>query len=342
MRCLTLANALSISGETCVFVSRTILPILADQIRRSGFELVLLEKAHSKNESSLTHASWLDAAWQEDAEQTSEAAHKWHVEWIFVDHYAIDVNWEKRVANGGRKIAVIDDLADRKHYCQMLVDQNLHTYPLELYRPLTPANCELLIGPKYALLRPEFSQWQDQKRPFNRKAVTYLVAFSGTDGAKLTRLTLQVLAEVCGTADRICVVVNSHNIELLVIRNICAEKCYELHIDANNMAELMSGVDISIGAGGGMLWERAALGVPSVAIAVAENQKLQVSRASALGLVLGCDFGDLSVDVLRKMLGRLRDDVTLRERMSKTCRATVDGRGAHRVTVRLLANRVGS
>ena len=336
MRCLTLANELKVAGENCVFVSRNTPPALADRISQSGHELVVPQGPESRNESGVPHASWLATSWQEDAAYTSEIACRKGAVWIVVDHYAIDLDWEKKVAVSGRQIAVIDDLADRRHCCKLLLDQNLHENPPNLYMSLIPANCQLLLGPKYALLRPEFSKWKNEKRLFDNRVVTYLVAFSGADSARLTRLTLEVLAKVCKSSDQIRVVVNSNNIEFSTIQLLSASKSYEFCVDVNNMAELMSGADISIGAGGGMLWERAVLGVPSIAIAIAENQKLQVAQATAFGLVLGIDLVEVNAGTLQKMVERLRNDAELRRRMSAICRATVDGHGAYRVAMSLL------
>jgi UDP-2,4-diacetamido-2,4,6-trideoxy-beta-L-altropyranose hydrolase len=340
MRCLTLANTLAVKGENCIFVSADTPPVLADLVKRSGHQLALLEKGKFKNISKSKYASWLGSSLDEDAIRTSELANKLEVDWIVVDHYAIDISWENLLSASGRKIAVIDDLADRKHNCQLLLDQNLHEYPLDRYKLLVPKNCKLLLGPYYALLRPEFSQLRTHSRKFDRNIVTYLVAFSGLDAGRIAKTALESLKGICRTTDRVIVALNSNNMELPFIQSFCMENCYELHIDAVNMAELMAGADISVGAGGGMLWERATLGLPSISIAVVENQRQQVIRAAEMGMVLGCDQSEISVVRLREMVLQLRDDCTSRSTMSNICRTIVDGLGTERVASSILTNQV--
>lgn len=336
MRCLTLADELKLAGEPCVFVSRTILSGLAERIRTSGHALVVLHPAQSLNDGLMSHAGWLAASWQDDAEATTHVACDCNAGWIVVDHYALDALWEKRVEDGAGRVAVIDDLADRDHACALLLDQNLHIEPHARYALRVPESCQLLMGPRYALLRPEFSDWDNRKRAFGLESVCYLVAFSGTDGARLTVLALDVLAQACRGGDRVHVVVNRQNEELSDIQHRCLAMGWLLHVNVRNIAALMIGSDIAIGAGGGMLWERAALGLPSIAISRAENQREQVVQATRRGLVLGGSVETIDNEALHAMVLRLRDNPVLRRQMSGACCAAVDGRGAKRVASRMV------
>ena len=336
MRCLTLANQLKTFDVDCVFACRSILPVLARRIEEAGHEVIMLPVARSSNAGNIPHASWLAASWQDDAKSTAVVAGDRRASWIVVDHYGLGVDWENYVAADGRRIAVIDDLADRDHSCSVLVDQNLHANPQVRYTSRVPDNCQMLLGPRYALLRPEFSGRTDNIRKFSSKAVVFLVAFSGADSAKLTGMAIQVLAEVCRPVDQVHIVAGSQNTDLADITKRCAVLGWLLHVDTDRVAEFMLASDVAIGAGGGMLWERAAMGLPTVAIAIAGNQKEQVAQADAQGLVLGCDLETLSPDRLQEMILRLRDDVELRQDISAACRAAVDGLGAMRVARRLV------
>ena len=336
MRCLTLANRIKTFDADCVFACRSILPVLARRIGEAGHELVMLPEVLSSNAGNIPHASWLAASWQDDAKSTTVVAGDRHASWIVVDHYGLDAGWENRVATDGRKIAVIDDLADRDHSCSVLVDQNLRANPQTRYASRVPDNCQMLLGPRYALLRPEFSGRPDNIRKFASKAVVFLVAFSGADSAKLTGMAIKVLAKMCRPVDQVHIVAGSQNTDLAGITKQCAVLGWQLHVDTDRVAEFMLASDVAIGAGGGMLCERAAMGLPAVAIAIAGNQKEQVAQADAQGLVLGCDLETLNHGLLQEMILRLRDDVVLRQHMSAACRAVVDGLGAMRVARRLV------
>ncbi len=106
------------------------------------------------------HAKWLGCDWQMDAQQTSAELASWQPDWLVMDHYALDQRWEVALKPCYQKLMVIDDLADRTHSCDLLLDQNLGRLP-EDYAGLLPPNCQLLIGPQYALLRPEFVRLRD-------------------------------------------------------------------------------------------------------------------------------------------------------------------------------------
>ncbi len=132
MRCLTLANALRESGASCFFVCREHPGNLLELIREQGFEAIGLplpktfESLHGKHSSSrLTYAGWLGDSWQRDAEQTLAALNGELADWLVVDHYALDSAWEESLRPACRRLLVIDDLADRDHRCDLLLDQNL-------------------------------------------------------------------------------------------------------------------------------------------------------------------------------------------------------------------------
>jgi UDP-2,4-diacetamido-2,4,6-trideoxy-beta-L-altropyranose hydrolase len=291
-----------------------------------------------KNAADVPHAQWLSSVWQEDAEETLHIVKDNAARWIVVDHYGLDAQWEKHVAGHGRKVLAIDDLADRNHVCDILLDQNLHSAPYERYAARITPQTQLLIGQRFGLLRPEFTRGANLHRIFRSESITYFVAFSGADTAQLTGLTLKALSHVCQSDEHVHVVASSQNAELIELTELCNARGWQLHVDSSSLAELMSSSDIGIGAGGGMLWERAAMGLPSIAIAIADNQREQVAQSHALGLVLGCDVDALTPDMLQQMILRARTDLALRQNMSAICRATVDGRGAARVARRLVAS----
>jgi UDP-2,4-diacetamido-2,4,6-trideoxy-beta-L-altropyranose hydrolase len=326
MRCITLADQLTEQGEDCIFICRTVTDPAHDAIRKAGHRLHMLPAATSQNDRPMPHHAWLSSSWQEDAAQTQTAIAS--AEWVVVDHYGIDASWEAGLRIRGTKVAVIDDLADRPHDCDLILDQNLHTDPHAHYEKLIPQHAQKLFGPRFVLLRPEFERERQKPKP---KSENILVAFSGADPLHLTKLAVQVLQG----HRAVTVVVNRQNVDFTEIQKACEANHWHFHVDANNLAALMQRATIGIGAGGGMLWERAAVGLPSIAIIVAENQRQQVASAQAANLVLGLQGEGLDAQELHAAIERMKSDDALRAAMSNACLRLVDGKGRKRVAERL-------
>jgi len=126
MRCLTLADALREQDAECQFVCREHEGHLMGYIRSRGHDTHALPRTRpsSSFESDLAHASWLGVDWQTDAAQTRQALGNAALDWLIVDHYALDRPWESALRSSCKRIMVIDDLADRQHDCDLLLDQN--------------------------------------------------------------------------------------------------------------------------------------------------------------------------------------------------------------------------
>lgn len=332
MRCVTLANTLAEQGERCDFVCRTLTDPARGAILEGGHVLHMLTQTDGQNDRPMAHAAWLHAGWQQDAEETRRIVLERAAVWLVVDHYALDGQWEGYLRSNAVKIAVIDDLADRQHDCDLLLDQNLHAASHLRYVGLVPDRAQTLLGPRYALLRKEFGTGALAKL----EGANILVAFSGADPFHLTVMTLQAL----DGHREVTVVANSQNADLADIRKICGAADWTLHVDTNSIATLMQKAAIAIGAGGGMVWERAAFGLPSIAVIVADNQTQQVLNAEAAGMVLARDGTTLTVQKLTACLSQILGDTELRKAMSDTCRRIVDGKGRLRVAERLLSSDV--
>src|SRR5690606_32001299 len=172
MRCLTLADALRDAGARTRFVCRALPHGLREVVIGRGHELVELPSVCGSTagggdgrgapvaspHTALEHADWLGTTQEEDAAATCDALDDGAVwDWLAVDHYAIDARWETRLRTAARRILAIDDLADRRHDCDALLDQNLHAGMHARYDGLVPDACVRLVGPRHALLRPEFA-----------------------------------------------------------------------------------------------------------------------------------------------------------------------------------------
>lgn len=175
MRCLTLATALREKGATCAFVCRSHPNNLIALLRQKGFTVYELPQGTEPRSSDD-----LGVPLEVDAQQTQTLLEKLgQVDWLVVDHYGIDANWERFLRPWVKRIFVIDDLADRPHDCDVLLDQN-YTHRQDRYDGLVPAHCSLLLGPQYALLRSEFIAAREKlekegRPPFDaRKVFSFL------------------------------------------------------------------------------------------------------------------------------------------------------------------------
>ncbi|NHI01617.1 UDP-2,4-diacetamido-2,4,6-trideoxy-beta-L-altropyranose hydrolase [Oceanimonas sp. MB9] len=287
MRCLTLAEELTRQGHECLFICREHKGHLGDFIREKGFVLHLLyssnEKQHAPDTLNWnTHAKWLGVSWQQDAEQTLSTLIQQPVDWLVVDHYALDARWEQLVAKYTKHIMVIDDLADRLHQCDMLLDQTFGRQSVD-YREWVPANCELLCGSQYALLRPEFAELRHYslQRRAKPELHSLLITMGGVDKDNITGQVLDALRE--STLPHYCkitVVMGSTAPWLEAVKQQAETMPWptEVKVGVRNMAQLMAESDLAIGAAGATAWERCCLGLPSIQVIVAKNQ-LWIARA---------------------------------------------------------------
>lgn len=276
MRCLTLAGMLREKGAEVTFVSREQPGHLAEHVRRMGHRVHLLPPAEQPA------SGWLGVSWEQDADETRQVLPAEGIEWLVVDHYGLDQRWEAALHPSARRLLVVDDLADRPHDCDLLLDQNLCAGMETRYQGLVPAGCRLLLGPRYALLRPEFREARKGLGPRSGHVSRILVFFGGADADNQTEKALDALA-MLGTRDlAIDVVVGASNPHQARIGERCALLAgATLHVATPHMATLMAQADLAIGAGGTTTWERCYLGLPSLILTLADNQVPLVAAVAA-------------------------------------------------------------
>lgn len=290
MRCLTLAHELREQGANCVFICRAHQGHLAQLIEQKGFACKLLplsETPYLPQAEDVPHAAWLGTSWQQDAQQTLALLAK-PVDWLVVDHYAIDARWQASVKPGYERLLVIDDLADRAHIADVLLDQ---TYGRQVadYQSLVPQQCQLLLGSTYALLRPEFAQWRDaslNRRKVQTSIQNILISLGGVDAHNHTAQILAVINQQdLPTPIQLTVVLGSTAPHLQKVQRLASILNYPTKVltDVDNMAALMANADLAIGAAGSTTWERACLGLPSLLFCLADNQRPGVEAVSNQG-----------------------------------------------------------
>jgi UDP-2,4-diacetamido-2,4,6-trideoxy-beta-L-altropyranose hydrolase len=293
MRCLTLAQVLKENGADVKFICRKHEGNLIDKIRSSGFivnELEVLGEIEVDNK--LAHSHWLGATQQQDADDCINILKAEKYNWLIVDHYALDEQWQKRLKPYYKKLMVIDDLADRKHQCDLLLDQNFRRNSQE-YEDLVPKDSKLLTGSEYSLLRPEFEKFR--KFSLNRRKdggfKNLLINMGGTDPDNITGKVVDRLQTASLPEDVIITIIMGKTAPYLQSVVSSANNLpykSEVKVDIDNMAEIMANADIAIGASGSTTWERCCLGVPTLQLITAYNQKFiaqKLDKINAIKLV---------------------------------------------------------
>lgn len=341
MRCLTLADALRARGGQSTFICRPHAGHLLDLIRQRGHIALALAPSDVgfTPPSAPAHARWLGTDWASDAAQTRKALGDQAVDWLVVDHYALDRRWELALRPLAGRTLVIDDLADRSHTCDVLLDQNLgraaHDY-CDLLPPSTPT----LIGPQFALLRAEFAQWRE--RSLHRRALGQinhlLITMGGVDQGNATGQVLEALkACVLPAHLQITVVMGPHAPWLAPVQAQAAAMPWSTRVlvGVNNMAQLMADSDLAIGAAGSTSWERCCLGLPCILLVLADNQREAAAALVALQAAVCLDEPPQWAGGLKAFFEQAD---ALRLRMLSTQSAALcDGNGTDAVSNQLMA-----
>jgi UDP-2,4-diacetamido-2,4,6-trideoxy-beta-L-altropyranose hydrolase len=341
MRCLTLATALRARGARVAFITREHEGNQSALIEERGFEVHRLPRRTTIDECSSPNAGSLGAAWEEDAADTLYAIQGLHeLEWLVVDHYGIDRRWESRVRRAARRVLVVDDLANREHECDLLLDQNLVACMHTRYDGMVGESCALMLGPAYAMLHPSFRERRRSVQPRSGPVRRILISFGGSDRDNLTGRALGAILGFRRADVRVDVVIGAAHPAAAELREqIAGHPNLAIHSNLPTLAPLMSEADLAIGAAGTTSWERLCLGLPSVIVTQADNQRAiaeELHRRDLARLVAGDHKAteESFAAALAPLLERgLAPDWSLR------CLAVVDGRGVDRVVAALLANR---
>ncbi|MDA9600635.1 UDP-2,4-diacetamido-2,4,6-trideoxy-beta-L-altropyranose hydrolase [Nitrosomonadales bacterium] len=323
MRCLTLAVALKRKSAQVEFICGEHEGNLIDFIQGKGFKVHALSRTENDIEMSrpstfdaenvLEHSHWLGATPQHDADVCKVILKKIGPDWLVVDHYAIDETWQIELQGTYQKLMVIDDLADRRHQCDLLLDQTFGRQPQD-YQKLVPENCQMLLGSQYALLRPEFAQWREYslKRRENPELKKLLITMGGVDQNNVTGQVLDELRNCDLPLDLEITIIMGHTaLHLELVQQQAKTLPYKIKVKSNvsNMAEIMANADFAIAAAGATTWERCCLGLPSIQILLAYNQKVIAEKIKMAGAALSLDVEHLGqmCEQLNNLNNRIRE-----------------------------------
>lgn len=322
MRCLALSDALCrIASPKIAFICKELPENLLTKITSKGFEVFRFEQDSVSD-------------WQNDSLQTiailKQIGEK--PDWLITDQYELDKKWQTAIRPHVRQTMAIDDLANRPHDCDMLLDQNYYKNFQTRYDGLVPTHCRKLLGTRYALLRPEFEILREKITPRNGIIRRILIFFGGSDPGNETEKALNALRLLKRPDIAADIVVGGANPRKEEIRAICDTLAQTtFHCDTPDMAQLMAEADLAVGAGGTSNWERCCMGLPSLVITVAQNQEEVTAAMADEGWLICLGASEnVSTDTIRAALTMLIHTPNLLGFMSKACMRLADGQGAIR------------
>jgi UDP-2,4-diacetamido-2,4,6-trideoxy-beta-L-altropyranose hydrolase len=317
-RCLALATALATKGASCTFIARALPGNTNELVRRAGHTLIELQGIAANQEA--------DAA-----ESLAAIAPLSPAALLVVDHYDLDQTWESRLRSAARRCAVIDDLANRAHDCDALIDVTGGEARAERYALLVPADALLLLGPRYALLRPEFRSARGAAG-LRTHVHRVLISFGAIDAGNHSAAAWRAVRRACAGDVGIDIVLGGNAPHRATLATaIQSHRNTRLHVDAPDMARLMTDADLAIGAGGTTSWERACLGLPAIVTMIADNQRDNIGVLELAGVARSVLPGSGYEERLVEAITKLQSAPDQLAGMSAAASRLVDGRGAQRL-----------
>ena len=313
MRCLTLAREIVRRGGECAFLVNAEAAATAPALARSGLQILQAPE----------NAAGACAMVREALPSPFD--------WMVFDVYALGAAYERPFRDVARRIAVIDDLTDRPHDCDLLIDTTLGRAASDYNGLVAPAT-EILAGPGFAMLRPDFAAARAHSLGRRAMAVglrTIFVSLGLTDVGGITAKIVSALAQQPGEV-RFDVVLGPNAISEAEVRvRAQIDPRVTLHIDPRDIVSLMASADLAIGAAGTTSWERCCLGLPTVLVVLADNQRLMAQRLAAAAAVVAADAA--APEAIAAIAARLICSTDELTRMSLAARGVCDGLGASRV-----------
>jgi UDP-2,4-diacetamido-2,4,6-trideoxy-beta-L-altropyranose hydrolase len=339
IRCLTLAEILRLQSARVIFICREHPGNLCDYIESKGFKVLRLAmpgqdeatESDCYNDQGPPHLSWLGVSWQKDADETIAILLQEETDRLIIDHFGVDISWEHRVKMSvPLKIAVIDGQFDRHHDCDFLLDPNLTENSAERWSSLVPLYCKMFIGPAFTFLRQEFIVERSHLKKRDGLIQKILIAFGGVDEHNATDLAIEAVQKADGFKFDVDVIIGAGNPHRLELEKKCRFlENVTVHSQPPQLARLMAEADLSLGAGGTMAWERCYLGLPTIMIAVADNQNEICRQLDRIGaaVCLG-KLRDLQIDKIVEVINSVLMNPEWMSRMADQCMKIMGESGA--------------
>lgn len=317
MRCLALAQGWQTQGGQAIFVTACESDSLLRRLSDEGFQVVTLERTHPDP------ADW---------EITSEALSAHPGAWVALDGYHFDPAYQRWIREAGHPLLVIDDMAHLDHYyADIVLNQNIHAEKLDYS---CESHTRLLLGTRYALLRSEFLAWRGWQREIPEVARKVLVTLGGGDPDNQTLKIIRALQQVEVEGLDVVVVVGASNPHFDELQSAARNSQCVIRLvrNATNMPELMAWADVAVSAGGSTCWELAFMGLPTLILIVADNQRPIAEQLDIMGMAvnLGWYEGLSSTEVVEAITHSLMTP-KMRVEMARRGQELVDGEGVARV-----------
>lgn len=343
MRCLSLADELQKNNSRVNFVCRKHPKNLISLISEKGYSVNTLPTPApydlSESQTTPQYDNWLGVSWRQDADETIQAVTRnGNYNLLVVDHYSLDHKWHSLMRPYIEEIMVIDDLANRDLDCDILLDQTFGR-SADAYKHLIPEYCRALVGAQYILLRPEFIEARETIRNKSGSINNLLIFFGGIDATNETAKAIEAVRLLKTLDFSVIIVVGENNPHRRQIEQICHELSprFRYLCQVENMAELMADSDLAIGAGGTSALERCVMGLPSLIISIADNQKLICNNLakSDLALYLG-DKDKVTPPNIADRLSALAHNPNMLKKLSGNALRLFDPNGTQRVVEAIL------
>jgi UDP-2,4-diacetamido-2,4,6-trideoxy-beta-L-altropyranose hydrolase len=321
-RCINLAEVLRSRGNEVSFVCRDDEAKSFSALEDRLFATVLLPMLSAGEVVNQ----------QEDAQETIQALQGEKPGWLIVDTYTLDKNWERLMRPHVAKIAVIEDLSGRDHDCDLLIDQNYSERSAASFEKFVPKTCELLLGPRFALIADQFRKLRDLKSKPAPELNRIFVFCGGSDPQNLTQRVIDEIScsELSNVAVDVVVGAQNKTFDRAAVLKLNAN--IEIHDASGEFGRIMSIADLAIGAGGTTSWERMCLGVPSIVVSIADNQNSACEKLGRDGLI---DYlgrrSSLKSGALRNAVVKAKTNYASLFDQVERGQILVDGRGCERV-----------
>jgi UDP-2,4-diacetamido-2,4,6-trideoxy-beta-L-altropyranose hydrolase len=323
MRCLALAQAWQHNGGPVIFAALNTLPTaLIARLEAEGMAVHLLS---------------VEPGSAEDAQQTIALARAAGGACVVVDGYHFDAEYQRRIKDALLQLLSIDDNGHAKHYsADWVLNQNIHADE-HLYSSREPYT-RLLLGTRYVLLRREFWKWQGWRREVTTPAHNVLITMGGSDPNNMTLRIMEALSSVALDSLNVVIVIGGSNPHYEMLHAAAQHSRHSIRLESNvaSMPDLMAWAEIAISASGSTVWELLFMGVPSIVIAAADNQRPIAESLAQNGVSINLGWHEhFTPEGLATALNDLTINKPLREQMTRLAQHQVDGRGSTRLTTEL-------
>ena len=326
-RCLTLAAAFRKQQVACVMALSRESSDAAESLDRN-IDVRILD---------------VEPASAHDAEATARLATTLGTSAVIADHYGFRENWLRRIQGSALRCAYVDDFATGRYDCAAVLNHNVYADGILLN---APAACIQLLGPAYALVRASFVAARERRSAERLLEVPerILVTLGGSDATGTTQQMLSWLSKAgLGALPpmHVKVVLGPAFQSIDEVRDLASLPSahhVEIVTGISDLSGLCEWADLVITAAGVTCLEVACVGVPMLAVCLADNQRKTAEGVVQRGMALNLgEHNVLTEETFLQSVAALRRDAGARRSMVRAQHIIVDGRGPQRAASGLAA-----